>query len=135
MFEFAKLIHIEAPPGRAWQYVADVEGWWLASNLEQIRMSVSGEGVALGVGTEITFEKSVAGLEGQAEGRITRLVPGNLIEWEGRARYRYLGFPLQVCLDELPARALVDEGHTNVMELDGGFGAWKAQDREFLDRR
>ena len=33
------------------------------------------------------------------------------------------------------ATVLVDEGYSNVMELDGGFNAWKAQGREFLDNR
>jgi rhodanese-related sulfurtransferase len=33
------------------------------------------------------------------------------------------------------AQALVRAGYTNVMELDGGFGAWQAQGHELLDNR
>jgi rhodanese-related sulfurtransferase len=33
------------------------------------------------------------------------------------------------------AEVLADEGYTNVMELDGGFNAWKAKGYEFLDKR
>jgi rhodanese-related sulfurtransferase len=33
------------------------------------------------------------------------------------------------------AKALVSAGYTNVMELDGGFGAWQAQGHELLDNR
>jgi rhodanese-related sulfurtransferase len=33
------------------------------------------------------------------------------------------------------AEALVDEGYTNIVELDGGFNAWKTQGYELLDKR
>ena len=33
------------------------------------------------------------------------------------------------------ARVLAQEGYTNVMELDGGFNAWKAEGREFMETR
>jgi rhodanese-related sulfurtransferase len=33
------------------------------------------------------------------------------------------------------AEVLVDEGYTNIIELDGGFNAWKAQGYELLDKR
>ena len=33
------------------------------------------------------------------------------------------------------AEVLVDEGYTNIIELDGGFNAWKAQGHELLDKR
>jgi rhodanese-related sulfurtransferase len=33
------------------------------------------------------------------------------------------------------AKALVNAGYTNVMELDGGFNAWKTQGHELLDKR
>jgi rhodanese-related sulfurtransferase len=33
------------------------------------------------------------------------------------------------------AEVLVDEGYTNVMELDGGFNAWKAAGYTFIDTR
>jgi rhodanese-related sulfurtransferase len=33
------------------------------------------------------------------------------------------------------AEALVSAGYTNVLELDGGFNAWKAQGHELLDKQ
>jgi hypothetical protein len=96
MFEFTEAIRIEAPVASVWEYVADVEGWWLASNPEHIRINVPGPKSAIGPGTEITFEEHVAGMKGQAKGTITHWIPGTLIEWEGEARYHYLGFPLRI---------------------------------------
>jgi hypothetical protein len=96
VFEFTEAIRIEAPAAAVWEYVADVERWWLASNPEHIRIDVPGSPSALGPGTEITFEERVAGIKGQAKGTITQWVPGILIEWEGEALYHYLGFPLRI---------------------------------------
>lgn len=33
------------------------------------------------------------------------------------------------------AKALVEQGYTNVLELDGGFNAWKAIGYDFIDKR
>jgi hypothetical protein len=96
MFAFTEAIDIEASPEDVWLYIADVEGWWLASNPEHIRIEVAGPSSAIGPGTQITFEERVAGIKGQAKGTITHWVPGTLIEWEGEALYHNLGFPLRI---------------------------------------
>ena len=79
------------------------------------------------------------------------------IPYEGEIPETDLFIPydeIQDHLDELPARdetivlycrsgsmsttaaeVLVDEGYTNIIELDGGFNAWKAQGYELLDKR
>jgi rhodanese-related sulfurtransferase len=79
------------------------------------------------------------------------------IPYEGEIPQTDLFIPfdeMQAHLDELPARdativlycrsgsmstaaarVLADEGYTNVMELDGGFNAWRSAGYELLDMR
>jgi hypothetical protein len=64
-----------------------------------IGINAGGNHSATGIGTEVTFKERVAGIKGQARGTVTQRVPGTLAEWEGRALYLYLGFPLRVCQD------------------------------------
>jgi hypothetical protein len=96
VFEFTETIRIEAPAASVWEYVADVERWWLASNPEHICINVPGPKSAIGPGTEITFVEGVAGIKGEAKGTITQWVPGTVIEWEGEALYHDRGFLLRI---------------------------------------
>jgi hypothetical protein len=94
MFEFTECIDIGRSPGDVWPAIADVESWWLPSNPEHIRIEVGER--PLRQGSEVCFEEKVAGIRGYAQGRITRVVPGENITWEGRARYRYWGLRFQI---------------------------------------
>jgi hypothetical protein len=96
MFEFTESIHIEAPPADVWEHIANVEGWWLASNPEHIRIEISGPESAISLGSKIVFEERVAGIRGKAEGRVTGWDPGTEVTWEGIANYRYLGFTMPI---------------------------------------
>ncbi|MEJ2710216.1 MAG: SRPBCC family protein, partial [Anaerolineales bacterium] len=96
MFKFTESIHIEAPPADVWEYVADVERWWLASNPEHIHLDVPSPEPTVGLGSKIVFEERVAGIKGKAAGSITKWIAGTEVTWEGIANYRYLGFPLRV---------------------------------------
>ena len=96
MFEFTESIHIEAPPADVWEYVANVEHWWLASNPEHIHLEALNSESAIGLGSKIVFEERVAGIKGKAEGSITKWIPGTEVTWEGVANYHYLGFLLRV---------------------------------------
>lgn len=96
MFEFVESITIEASPADVWDYLADVESWWLASNPEHIYLEVLSPDSSIGLDTKIVFEERVAGINGQAQGTITQFDPGTQITWEGQAIYNYLGFSLEV---------------------------------------
>ena len=99
---------------------------------------------------------SVAQLAGMMEDKDFTLVNVH-IPYEGEIPETDLFIPydeIQDRLDELPARdetivlycrsggmsttaakVLVDEGYTNIMELDGGFNAWKTEGHELMDKR
>jgi len=96
MFEFTESILIEVSSGSVWKTLADFENWWPPSNPEHIRIEVQSENKPVDVGTEIVFEERIAGIRGQAQGMITRWVPGEEATWEGTAVYRYLGISFQI---------------------------------------
>lgn len=96
MFEFTESIFIEAPSNTVWEQLANIEQWWPPSNPEHIRIEVRSSDEPVDVGTEIVFEERVAGIKGQAQGVITRWIPGTEVTWEGTAVYRYLGFRFRV---------------------------------------
>ena len=96
MFEFAETVDIGAPLEEVWDYLADVDQWWLASNPEHIKIAMGGSGSDIVPGTKVSFEERIAGVRGRAEGTITKVVPENVIEWQGDAVYRYFGLSFRV---------------------------------------
>jgi hypothetical protein len=96
MFEFTESIRIEAPVGKVWKHLVDVEAWWLPSNPDHIGLEVRSANDRINVGTEVVFEERVAGIKGQATGTIKNLIDGEEITWESTAEYRYLGFLFQI---------------------------------------
>ena len=96
MFEFTESVRVDAPPGKVWKLLADVERWWPPSNPEHIRIDVLGRSKVIEVGTNINFEERVAGVKGKASGTITRFIPEAEATWEGVAEYRYFGLRFQV---------------------------------------
>ena len=99
---------------------------------------------------------SVDQLAGMMEGKDLTLVNVH-IPYEGEIPETDLFIPfdeIQDHLDQLPAwdapivlycrsgsmsttaaKVLVEQGYSNILELDGGFNAWKAQGREILDEQ
>lgn len=96
MFEFTESIEIKAPAARVWKHLADIKRWWLPSNPEHISLEVRSADKTIQVGTEILFAERVAGIRGEAAGRVTRLIPGTEATWEGVAEYRYSGLRLPI---------------------------------------
>jgi hypothetical protein len=97
MFEFTETIAIEAAPVRMWGYLLDIEEWWPRSNPEHDSIEVLDEDSRLGVGTRIRIRERVAGIPGEAVGRVTEYVEGQQLTWESdNARYSLWGIPLRV---------------------------------------
>lgn len=111
MFEFTESVHIQAPTDEVWSLLQNVEQWWPPSNPEHVGIEVRSSDKSIGIGTEIVFEERVAGIKAKAEGAVKRYEPLTEVAWEGTAKYRYFGIPLEV--DEGVAwRLAADEGGT-----------------------
>lgn len=118
--------------------------------------SQGGDGSDLSTNEDGYVDISVDQLAAMMEGEDFTLVNVH-IPYEGELPGTDLFIPfdeIQDHLDELPAkeaaivlycrsgsmsttaaRVLVEQGYTNVLELDGGFNTWKAESLEFLDKQ
>lgn len=96
MFEFTESVEITAPPAVVWDVLADVGGWWPASNPEHESIERL-DNVALGLGAVLRVRERIAGVPGGMVGVITRFDPPNSVTWEApKARYRILGAPFTI---------------------------------------
>lgn len=91
MFEITPEIEIDAPPETVWDYLVDVEEWWVDSNPEHSSLEIVSDDEDLKEGTRIRVREKIAGIPGEAEGEVTEFVPNDHFTWEADAVYRYLG--------------------------------------------
>jgi uncharacterized protein YndB with AHSA1/START domain len=94
-FHFTASTTIKAPPDQMWATLVDIEDWWIASNPEHDHFTVLTDGPLL-VGSGIRVRERIAGIAGQAEGRIVDFEPGRRVGWRADAVYRYLGFDIPI---------------------------------------
>jgi len=97
MFEFTESAKIETSQERAWRYLLDVERWWVPSNPEHESIELLDGKAKLEVGTRIRLKEKVAGIPGEAVGKITELDEPNHLTWKAElACYRLWGISLRV---------------------------------------
>lgn len=97
MYEISPTVTINVPPERVWEYLIDVEEWWVASNPDHESLEVLSNSEDLDEGTRIRVRERIAGIPGVAEGEITEFVSGERLTWEApSAEYRFYGLPLEV---------------------------------------
>ncbi len=110
MFDFKATVAIDCPPQRVWNFLIDIQKWWLPSNPEHESLEILPPHDKVALGTELRIRERIAGIPGEATGAITELVPGESATWEAKARYRLLW-------QDVP----VEEGVTwSVRPRDGG---------------
>jgi len=97
MYEIAPSITVDASPQTVWEYVRDVEAWWVASNPEHESLEILSADGTLEEGTSLRVRERIAGVPGVATGEVTEVVPQRRLTWEATdARYRYFGLTVHV---------------------------------------
>lgn len=110
MFEISAMTTIASPPQRVWEFLVDIQNWWLPSNPEHESLEILSTHDRLELGTKLRIGERVAGIPGEAIGSITAFVPGERATWVAKARYRLLW-----------TRFTIDEGVTwSVRPVRGG---------------
>jgi hypothetical protein len=96
MLDFTVTTTIDCSATRAWNLLSDVRQWWLRSNPAHDSLEIVSADGNVGLGTELRIRERIAGIPGEAAGRITEFVPGERATWEAAARYRLLGTEITV---------------------------------------
>lgn len=96
MFEIIAPINIKADPKKVWEYLSDVEGWWVDSNPEHESLEIVSGGPEVKEGTILRIHECVAGIPAVAEGPVCELIEGKSVTWKAKAVYRWLGIRFTV---------------------------------------
>lgn len=97
MFEITPKIRIEAPPAVVWEFLIDVNNWWLESNPEHIELDVRSADEEIQNGTRIFLRERIAGIPGEALGEISEFDEQRKLTWESDdATYSYFGVRFSV---------------------------------------
>jgi hypothetical protein len=97
MFEITPKIHIDASPGVVWDYLIEVDNWWLQSNPEHIELEIQSADKEIREGTQMRIRERIAGIPGEALGEISEFDEGSKLTWESnRANYQYFGVQFSV---------------------------------------
>lgn len=91
-------VRIQAPPAKVWQFLIQVEEWWVPSNPdEHVSLQILSERGSLEEGTPIRINESVAGVPCEAMGYVSNLVDEEKVSWKSNeAVYRYAGLRMSV---------------------------------------
>lgn len=97
MFDFTARITIDSPPWDVWNYMIELEAWWVASNPEHISLEIMSEDRTIQPGTPIRIREKIAGIPGEATGHVDEFVEGRRVTWRAReAVYHFYGLPVRI---------------------------------------
>lgn len=97
MYKIHPSIVIWASIDDIWNYLVDIESWWIQSNPEHELLEILSNEDTLQEGTQIRIKERIAGIPGNATGEITEFSPNHYITWESRnATYQFYRFSITV---------------------------------------
>lgn len=88
-YEIKPEVVILAPKEDLWNFLSDLENWWVKSNPEHLSLVVHNSKNSIGIGTKLTVREKIAGIPCKAIGEITKYDKYHLVEW--KAKYYVLG--------------------------------------------
>lgn len=97
MIEVKASVTIEKPPKVVWDYVAQIDKWWLASNLkEHIELSLV-DTKKVEADAKFVLKEKIAGVRGEALAKIAEFLPPRKLVWQSlHAEYRLPGIKIPV---------------------------------------
>ena len=97
MYEITAKLIIKASPQKIWQYMSNLDNWWVDSNPEHDSLVSYSESREINKGTIIRIREQVAGVPGEALGEITEFIPEKRVTWQAdQAIYRYIGLKIPI---------------------------------------
>ena len=97
MFDFKATIDIHTTAAKLWDYLIDIEEWWLPSNPEHIELEILSQDKQIDEGTRIFIREKIAGIPGEIVGEVQEVTEPRRVQWQSdRAEYRFFGIPLSI---------------------------------------
>jgi len=96
MLEVSAFVTIGATPKTVWEFIIDIERWWIFSNIDHVEMKIYPPDKPIQIGTKIDFVDLIAGIPGTSRGKIRSFNWGKDVAWAGSAVYRYWGLKIKV---------------------------------------
>ena len=81
-YEIKPEVEIRASINNVWNFLIDVERWWVKSNPDHKSLAFSNSVKEKVVGTEITIREKIAGIPCKAVGEITKFETNSQVEWK-----------------------------------------------------
>lgn len=80
-YEIKPKMEIDVSKKVLWDFLIDLNGWWVKSNSDHDSLKVHHSGKPVGLNTKITVKEKIAGIPCKATGKITQFNDQQLVEW------------------------------------------------------
>lgn len=98
MLELSSQVTIRSSLRSVWEYMNEVEGWWVLSSSDHVSLEFSSAVHSLQKGMHSVLREQFGGIRGESKGMVTHVIPEKEVVWQSeRAVYSYLfcKIPLQ----------------------------------------
>jgi hypothetical protein len=80
-YEIKPEVEILAPVNNTWDFLINVENWWVKSNPDHKSLTINNSEREIRPGTKITIREKIAGIPCKAIGEITKYEINRKVEW------------------------------------------------------
>ena len=97
MLELQAQVAIQSSPGTIWEYMNNVEGWWVLSSSDHVSLEFFSPEHSLQKGMRVMLKEQFGGIHGESRGMIAKVIPEREVIWQSeKAVYSYLFFHIPV---------------------------------------
>lgn len=91
MLELRSQVTIRSSLRSVWEYMNEVEGWWVLSSSDHVSLEFSSTVHSLQKGMRAVLREQFGGIRGESRGMVTHVIPEKEVVWQSeRAVYSYL---------------------------------------------
>ncbi|MDO8474309.1 MAG: hypothetical protein Q7S62_02095 [bacterium] len=97
MLELQAQVAIQSSLRMIWEYMNNVEGWWVLSSSDHVSLEFFSQEHSLQKGMRAMLKEQFGGIRGESRGMIAQVIPEKEVVWESeKAVYSHLFFHIPV---------------------------------------